>query len=144
MNSLTCQQLAEHIGASWVGDGSRVLTRIEPISRAQISALTFINHPRFLGDLKKTQATAAIVRAEWVADCPCVSIVSDDPYRDYAKATGLFYPPKREALGRHPSAIIASTAQLGDEVAIGAQVSIGDYAVIGKNVSIGAGCSHWQ
>jgi len=59
------------------------------------------------------------------------SLISANPYHDFARAVALFYQPPRPAPGIHPSAWIATTAS------IGAGASIGAYAVVGERVIIG-------
>jgi len=59
------------------------------------------------------------------------SLISANPYHDFARAVALFYQPPRPAPGIHPSAWIAPTAS------IGAGASIGAYAVVGERVIIG-------
>jgi UDP-3-O-[3-hydroxymyristoyl] glucosamine N-acyltransferase len=59
------------------------------------------------------------------------SLVSKNPYHDFARALAMFYQPPQPKPGIHSQASIAASARLGDGASIGA------FVVIGENVSIG-------
>jgi UDP-3-O-[3-hydroxymyristoyl] glucosamine N-acyltransferase len=59
------------------------------------------------------------------------SLVSKNPYLDFARALALFYQPPQLAPGIHPLAYVAPTAQIGENA------SIGPFAYVGENVTIG-------
>ncbi|HTR47179.1 MAG TPA: UDP-3-O-(3-hydroxymyristoyl)glucosamine N-acyltransferase, partial [Verrucomicrobiae bacterium] len=57
---------------------------------------------------------------------------SSNPYLDFARAIDLFHPEPRYAPGVHPTAVIATSAE------IGAGAHIGPYCYIADDVKIGA------
>jgi UDP-3-O-[3-hydroxymyristoyl] glucosamine N-acyltransferase len=65
-------------------------------------------------------------------DCPAATLISANPYHDFARALALFYQPPQPEPGIHPTAAIYPSAQ------VGANPSIGAYAVIGPRTILGA------
>lgn len=92
--------------------------------------LTFLSNPKYAPKLKETRA-GAILAAEPVEGIFAATLVSTNPYLDFARALALFYMPPRPEAGIHPTAVIAPTALVGEGASIGA------YCVIGANVRIG-------
>src|SRR6185437_3660010 len=80
----------------------------------------------------KATRAAAIIAAEPVAGTAAATLVSSNPYYDFARALSLFYQPPKPAPGIHPAAFIAPDA------AIGPNPSIGPFAVVGGRTTIGA------
>jgi UDP-3-O-[3-hydroxymyristoyl] glucosamine N-acyltransferase len=66
-----------------------------------------------------------------VREIPIASLVSKNPYLDFARALEMFYQPPRPCPGIHPMASVAASAE------IGAGASIGAFAVVGERVKIG-------
>src|SRR6266436_2440046 len=74
---------------------------------------------------------AAITTAELAAGAKCATLISANPYADFARVLEIFFPPYRPAAGIDPRASIAPDAT------IGANASIGASSVIGAGVTIG-------
>ena len=92
--------------------------------------LTFLANPKYAHKVKNTRAGAILVSEPLPFASP-ISVVSRNPYHDFARALALFYQPPHPAPGIHPLASVAPTATVGGNASIGA------FAVIGENVSIG-------
>jgi len=123
-------ELAAKLGCEVVGDGELEITGIAPMEQAGPSELTFLANPRYAHKVKSTRAGAILI-AEPVRDLPIASVVSSNPYLDFARALEMFYQPPRPRPGVHPMASVAPGAILGEGASIGA------FAVVGENVSIG-------
>ncbi len=127
---MTLRELADRLGCALHGDGDIEISGVAGMERASPSELTFLANPKYAPKVKHTRA-AAILVTEPVRD-PIASLVSKNPYLDFARALELFYQPPRPAPGIHPTAVIAPTARIGGNPSIGA------YAVVGERVTIGA------
>jgi len=57
-----------------------------------------------------------------------------------ARALEILHPRHRPEAGVHPSAVVASDAEVGEGVAVGPHVSIGSGTRIGPRTVVGAGC----
>ncbi|MCW5981266.1 MAG: UDP-3-O-(3-hydroxymyristoyl)glucosamine N-acyltransferase [Bryobacteraceae bacterium] len=126
------KEIAEALGCELVGDGDIEITGVEAMERADASELTFLANPKYAHRVKDCRA-AAILVGEPVSKTAIRSLVSKNPYLDFARALELFYQPPRPAPGIHPTAAIAATAILGKNPSIGAYCVIGERARIGDN-----------
>ena len=122
-------ELAEALGAPWQGDGAIEITGVAGMERAQAGELTFLANPKYAPKVKDTKASAILASTPMDS---LATIVTKNPYLDFARALALFYQPPRPAPGIHPLASIAASAT------IGADASIGPFAVVGEHVRIGA------
>jgi UDP-3-O-[3-hydroxymyristoyl] glucosamine N-acyltransferase len=122
--------IAERLGCELHGDGEIEISGVRGMEAAEPEHLTFLANPKYAHKVKNTRA-AAILAGEPIKGIPIASLVSANPYLDFARALELFYQPPRPAPGIHPAASIAKTASIGENA------SIGPYAVIGERVRIG-------
>lgn len=126
------KEIAEILGCELVGDGDVEITGVAAMERAGPTELTFLANPKYARKVRECRA-AAILVSEPVTQAPIRSLVSRNPYLDFARALELFYQPPRPAPGIHPTAVIAPSATIGPNASIGAYVVIGDDVVIGRN-----------
>jgi UDP-3-O-[3-hydroxymyristoyl] glucosamine N-acyltransferase len=131
MATYTLGQLAELLGAEVSGDRAVEITGVSTLENAAPGEITFLANMKYAPKAKASRA-AAIIAAERIADTAAATLVSANPYYDFARTLGLFYQAPRPAPGIHPTASIAGTARLGPGASIGA------YVVIGENTEIGA------
>jgi UDP-3-O-[3-hydroxymyristoyl] glucosamine N-acyltransferase len=123
-------ELAAKLGCELHGDGSIEITGLAGLEQAGPGQLTFLANPKYAHKVKGTRASAILI-AQPVAAENVASLVSSNPYYDFARALSLFYQPPRPAAGVHPTAVIAQGAVVGENASIGA------YAVVGPRVRIG-------
>jgi UDP-3-O-[3-hydroxymyristoyl] glucosamine N-acyltransferase len=129
---LTLGELARQLGCTLVGgDAASVVTGVSTIERANESEITFLANLRYAPKVRGTKAVA-VLASEPLAEIATATLVSQNPYHDFARALEMFFVPSRPSAGIHPLACIASTA------VIGANASIGPFAVIGERTTIGA------
>src|SRR6202048_2433859 len=94
--------------------------------------LTFLANPKYAHKVKQTRA-AAILVIEPLREATPASLVSANPYHDFARALALFSQPPRPSPGTHPQASIAPTAVIGEGAAIGPYAVVGEHVTIGRN-----------
>ncbi len=123
-------ELAARLGCELRGDPNIEITGVAGLEHALPSELTFLANPKYAPKIKQTRAAAVLVSEALQAASPA-SLISANPYHDFARAMALFYQPPRPAPGIHASAWIAPTATIGPGA------SIGPYAVVGERVTIG-------
>jgi UDP-3-O-[3-hydroxymyristoyl] glucosamine N-acyltransferase len=124
------RDLAAALGCRLVGDGDIEITGIAGMEHAGPTELTFLANAKYAHKVKQTRAAAILVTEPLREPAPA-SLISANPYHDFARALALFYQPPRPAPGIHPQASIAASA------VIGAGAAIGPYAVVGEHVTIG-------
>ncbi len=105
--------------------------------------ITFLSNPKYIKYLSTTNAGAVLVAKNLQSQelekrtSPICLIRVDDPYVAFLKLLDVFYPaPDMLQIGIHPSAVIAESAKIENDAAIGANVFIGEKCIIGKNSSI--------
>ncbi len=130
-------EIAARIGCELHGDGDVEIHGVAPIDEAGPGTLTFLANRRYAAALRTTAAAAVIVRPD-EADVRIPSLRTADPYLGFAKALELFCPPPPPQAGIHPTAVIATTATVGNNAAIGAYCVIGDDVTIGDEAQIDA------
>lgn len=122
--------IAQSLGCDLHGDGDLEISGVAPIEHAGPSHLTFLANPKYAPKVRNTQA-AAILASQ--AHEGIATLISSNPYLDFARALGLFYQPPKPAPGIHPMAVIAPTARIGDNASIGPYAVVGEQVVIGRN-----------
>jgi UDP-3-O-[3-hydroxymyristoyl] glucosamine N-acyltransferase len=124
--------LAARLGCELRGDPNVEITGVSGIEQAGPSELTFLANPKYAPKIKYTRAAAVLVSEPLPTPAPA-SLISANPYYDFARAVALFYQPPRPAPGIHPSAWIAPTASIGTGASIGAYAVVGERVTIGRN-----------
>ncbi|RFA28989.1 UDP-3-O-(3-hydroxymyristoyl)glucosamine N-acyltransferase [Alkalilimnicola ehrlichii] len=143
--SFSLGELAALVGARLVGDSERRIRRVAALDKAEHDALAFCTGPRYLDQLRTTQAGAVLVKPAHAEACPTAALVVDDPYYAYALLANHLYPRQPAPGGIHPSAVIADDAEVDPEAAVGpnavveAGARVGRGTIIGANAYIGAG-----
>ena len=123
------EALADQLGCTLQGNGELEITGVAGMEQAGPDQLTFLANPKYAHKVKNTRAAAILVTAP--LDLPIASVVSKNPYLDFARALEFFYTPPRPPVGVHPLAFVDATATVGENA------SIGPFAFIGRNVRIG-------
>ena len=108
------------------------LEGIGNLTTANSQQLSFLANPHYLPILATSQAGAVLTTSEHQGKVTqdTVALIVAAPYLAYASASQLF---ARTALfkGIHPSAVIAESAVIGN------QVTVGPFCMIGEGVQIG-------
>ncbi|AWL12602.1 UDP-3-O-(3-hydroxymyristoyl)glucosamine N-acyltransferase [Saliniradius amylolyticus] len=155
MESYTLARLAEHIGAQVHGDGSVTVESLATLQDAVKGQISFLANSKYASQLCDTQASAVIVQAEHLSECPCSALVMDNPYVGFALAAQLMDTTPVAAKDISSKAVVADDVVLGEGVSIGpgavvesgaqlaAGVQIGPNCFVGKDVHIGEGTKLW-
>ena len=148
------QSLAVSAQAELVGNPELAIERLSTLEASGPHDLTFLSHPKYLGQLAQSTAGCVVVtpsmREAAVKRGAC--IVVDDPYYYFALITQLWkrqhFPSVPSYI--HPGAFIDPSATLEAGVSIGAfaciaagavsgaGTRIAEHCVIGRNAVIGA------
>jgi len=132
MGSISLGELAELLGCKLLGgDPGTEIVGVSTLEKAGPDEITFLANLKYAPKVKATRA-AAVLAASDLEHSTAATLLSRNPYHDFARVQAYFYRPARPAPGIHPTACIADSASVGVNACIGA------YAVIGANTSIGA------
>jgi UDP-3-O-[3-hydroxymyristoyl] glucosamine N-acyltransferase len=124
--------IAHALGCQLAGDGEIEITGVAGMEHAAPGQLTFLANSKYAPKVKHTKASAILV-SQTVTGLPIASLVSENPYLDFARALALFYQPPQPTPGVHPLAYVAPTASLGEGCSIGPFASVGERVRIGRN-----------
>jgi UDP-3-O-[3-hydroxymyristoyl] glucosamine N-acyltransferase len=124
------------------------ITDLMTLDDAGEGHLTFLENRKYLENFRNTRASACFVSEKYAGRAPegLAVLISEQPYRSFALALGLFYPdalrPKTagsEGWAEHGT--VHPTAHLEDGVEVEPGASIGVEARIGAGTRIAAGAA---
>jgi UDP-3-O-[3-hydroxymyristoyl] glucosamine N-acyltransferase len=128
----TIRELADFLGCTLEGDAAARVSGVASPASARAEDLIYVDSPRHL-DRAAASAARCVVIAPGIS-MPGKSLLrAANPKLLFARAAEWLLPPAPIAMGIHPTAVIAPSAQL----ALGA--AVGPYAVIEEDVRIGTG-----
>ena len=132
---LTLKEVAELVRGTLVGDPTLVIDGVGPIESAGPTQIAALDADRFLAAAKSSRAAAVLAPKKLALQLERTHIVT--PFPQIAQnlvieRLGLWPQPWNE-MGRHPTALVDPSAQIGSDVAIGA------YAVVGARATLGDG-----
>ena len=140
MFAFRLEQLAEQLGATLYGDGELIITGVASMTSAKQGQITFLSDKKFQNNLSSCDASAVVMTEDSLKYWSGAALIVKDPYLCYAKLAQILDTTPLPARDIADSAVIDSTAQLGNNVAIGANAVIESGVVLGDNCIIGAGC----
>jgi UDP-3-O-[3-hydroxymyristoyl] glucosamine N-acyltransferase len=132
VHRIPLRDLAARLGCELRGDGGIEITGVAGMEQAGLSELTFLANPKYAPKVKHCRAGAILV-SEPLAQTAPASLVSKNPYHDFARALALFYQPPQPRPGIHAQAAVAPTARIGEGASIGAFAVVGEHVSIGRN-----------
>ena len=143
------------------GDPTRPIMDVATLDLAGDGHVTFLDNPKYVDQAKDTKAAACVIREDLAASLPdgVAALVTEEPYRGYARIAAAFYPDAAEPNPLQPAlagiavgAVIDPEAEIGDDcqiasgavievgARIGARCRIGANATIGRGVVLGSDC----
>jgi UDP-3-O-[3-hydroxymyristoyl] glucosamine N-acyltransferase len=133
-------EIANHIGATVIGDASIMLSDIATLDQAKEGDLTFLHNPKYVKDVEHTKASVIILEEKYADRAPdsCVKLISISPYRAFGKAALMLYPKATPTSNISPLAFVDSLASIGENVTIEPFVVVKKGAKIGNNCIIRA------
>jgi UDP-3-O-[3-hydroxymyristoyl] glucosamine N-acyltransferase len=153
-------QIAGMLGGEVKGEGNEKITMLAKIQDAKKGQIAFLSNPKYEQYIYSTQATAVIVKKDFVArkEISATLILVDDPYisftrllEEYHKLISFQKTGVEQPSYMHETAVtgkniyrgafsyIGSQARIGDNVKLYPQSYIGDNVTIGDNTIIHPG-----
>lgn len=145
---------AERVGG-WVAPENyeKPVLGVASLDDAENGDISFYGNSRYLKALRKSRATAVLVPHGFAEELKAARIWVDNPAEAFAKLLEVFSPPPIPfAPGIHPTAVLASDAEIGADVTIqalavvesgariGARTVIGSHSYIGHHAILGDDC----
>ncbi len=131
--TLKCMKLREIAGALGCeirGNENLEISGVAGMEQAGPGELTFLANPKYAHKVKNTRAGAILV-SQPLSDLAITSVLSTNPYLDFARTLAMFYQPPFPEPGISDLAFVHESAQVGENA------SIGPFAFVGKDVRLG-------
>jgi len=135
------------------GDPARMIVDVVTLDLAGDGHVTFLDNSKYIDQAKDTKAVACVIRDDLVDCLPdgVAALVTDEPYRGYARIAAAFYPDAAEPNPLQPAlaglavgAVIDPEAETGTVIEVGARIGarcrLGANATIGRGVVLGSDC----
>jgi len=135
--SIKLSELAEKLDCRLHGKDC-LINNVADIHQAQNGQLVFVYNPKYLEHIKTSNASAVILKEDWLSSCDKPALLSDNPRLSFAKAAVLLNPAKLSEPGICETAVVDVSATVPATVYIGHHAVIGASVVLGENVHIGA------
>jgi UDP-3-O-[3-hydroxymyristoyl] glucosamine N-acyltransferase len=142
LKSYTVLELAERTKSHLVGDPKHLIDDVADLESATSSDASFLANPKYLQEMKKSQAGVICVHSQIVPDENKNYLVSDNPSQTFQNILELFHPPRKTPsgfTGIHTTATIHPTACLSENVTVGPHAVIDEFVHVGEGSFIGAG-----
>jgi UDP-3-O-[3-hydroxymyristoyl] glucosamine N-acyltransferase len=132
MPALTVAEIAALCNGEAHGDTRRVITGANSLENAAETDLSFVASAKAAAAALSSRAGCLILLDGFdeISDRPVIRV--PDPRAAFARALAALYPNPRPAPHIHPTAVISSSATLGQDCFIGPHVVVGDQTRIGN------------
>src|SRR6476661_8044032 len=138
--TFTLRKLAKLSGGELVGNQSLPITGAASLAEATPREISFFANRKYIGLLRKTRASAVFVPADFTESVTPAQIRVANPTKAFEQILVKFAPkPITFATGVHPTAVVDTSAQIGQRVSIQPHAVIEPGARIGDDTVIGAG-----
>jgi UDP-3-O-[3-hydroxymyristoyl] glucosamine N-acyltransferase len=151
--TFTLRNIATVSGGDIVGDPSLQITGAASLAEATPGEISFFGNRKYLGLLRKTRASAVFVPPDFAEPINAAQIRVSNPTKAFEQVVLKFAPkPVAFTPGIHATAVVDSSAKLGERVSvqphsvieagvnIGNDTVIGAGSYIGHGTTIGSGC----
>lgn len=136
-------ELATLAAARLSGDPDQLISDVASLADAAGDQITFLDNPKYFSQARRTRAAACLVRPADIDRLPTAvaRLITDEPYRGYARIAARFYPTAAAPSADHPPrAEIAPGAQIDPSAGIGPHCRIAGGAVIEAGAEVGPRC----
>ena len=133
--AIKLSELAKKINCRLQGEDC-LIENVADLEHAKKGQLAFVYNPKYLASVKTSNASAVILREEWLQDCDKSTLITENPRLAFAKAALLLNPVQIANPGVAGSAVIANDVTIDASVSIGHNVVIEAGVKLGKNVQI--------
>src|SRR5213593_1007449 len=138
--TFTLQELARTSGGELIGDPSLQITGAASLVEATPGEISFFGSRKYIGLLRNTRASAVFVPTDFAESTGAAQIRVANPTKAFEQVVLKFAPkPITFAPEIHLSAVVDSSARLGERVSIQPHAVIEAGAKIGNDTTIGAG-----
>ena len=137
--TFTLRDIATVSGGDIVGDPSLQITGAASLAEATPGEISFFGNRKYIGLLRKTRASAVFVPPDFAEPINAAQIRVSNPTKAFEQVVLKFAPkPIAFTPGIHATAVVDSSAKLGERVSVQPHAVIEADANIGNDTVIGA------
>jgi UDP-3-O-[3-hydroxymyristoyl] glucosamine N-acyltransferase len=140
MATVSMGEIADFVSGEFVGERTDSVMGVAPLAAANPDQLSFLSNRKYAADLAATKAGAVLVPKNLPGDDKRWIRV-DDPYFAFSRVMTRWFSNRPRPQGISPKAVVAPSARLGTNVALGHFAIVGENVVIGNDVTIFQGVS---
>lgn len=133
------REIAGLLGATFEGDGEREITAAAPLETAGAAEISFVAAGKARREAAASAAGCLVAPPDLELEGRTL-VRAKDPRAAFAEVVRRLHPEPPRVPGIHPTAVVADSARLGQDVAVGAYAVIGERCEIGARTTIGAHC----
>jgi len=135
-------KIADYLKATIEGNQEIEIRNIAKIEEAKSGDITFLANPIYTPHVYTTKASAIIVKDDFVPEKPVSAtlIRVADPYQAFSQLLEFYNDTYHDKVGIDDMSKISKSAQVGNDVYVGAFTFVGENVKIGNNVKIFPNC----
>lgn len=139
---IKASQLAALIGATIDGNPDEVINNYAKIEEATKGCLTFLANPKYTHFIYTTQASAVLVKNDFVPEQPVAATLLrvEDPYATLATLLNFVNSQRPAKVGVEQPSFVAPDVELPADAYVGAFAYVDKGVKMGKNVKIYPHC----
>ena len=134
----TAKQISDILEGEVVGNPNEEVTKLSKIEEGEKGSLTFLSNPKYTSFLYTTNASIAIVNNTFIPEkeINTTLIKVEDSYKAFSKLLEFYNQVKLNKSGIENPNYVSESANLGENIYLGAFTYIGENSTIGDNVKI--------
>ncbi len=136
----TLRELTSLVDGELVGDPDLEITGVSEVQNGEPGTITFVHVPKYRQYLRTTEASAVLTGKDETLE-NLNGIISENPTVALSKILDHFAPEAGDGSGVHETAVIHSSATLGNDVTVGPFAVIEEGVTIGDGARIGPQCT---
>lgn len=136
--NFTANDIAEFLNGEVDGDGAVSVNNVSRIEEGREGTLSFLANPKYAHFIYETKSSIVLVNKDFVADKEIAAtlIRVEDAYQALAQLLEMYEQSKPQRVGVEQPSFVSKTAQVGEQVYIGAFAYVGSNVKLGKNVKL--------
>lgn len=148
------QQIADFLHGTVEGNPQISVKTFARIEEGEPGAISFLANPKYTNYIYDTKSSIVLVNKDFVAERPISAtlIRVDNAYEAIARLLALYESMTQKRTGIHPLAFVSESAELAEDVYVGAFAYVGDgakvergtqiypHAVLEERVTVGTDC----
>ncbi len=134
----TAFEIATFLSGEVVGDPTVKVNSVSKIEEGKPGTLSFLANPKYAHFIYDTDSSVVLVSKTFIPEkeIKATLIKVDDPYLAISKLLDLYVQSIPQKSGIENPNFISASAQLGEEIYVGAFAYLGENVKIGNNVKI--------